>query len=337
MRRVALLLSVILLLSGCAGGKSKPADSASGSPTPGTASPEPSPSAPSPPLPADPIAASAIGQALLDGETDRLYDQMGEEMTKAVTREELGKIVPDFIKGIGKLEVKAHLSLNGGEYYGWMETGGTRTISAATDKDGKIISLQLSTAEAHPDTDQTFTKTAYRLPFEGEWYPFWAGENVLANYHYAVVSQRYANDLIVVKDGYSYQGDPKKNESYYAYGQKIFAPADGTVVHVVNDIADNEPVGAVTTDQAAGNVVVIDHGNGEFSYLAHLQKGSSRVKVGDRVKAGDWIGLCGNSGNSSEPHLHFQVSDKDDLFAGKSIRVQWANGLILRQGEPVSS
>ncbi|TGU70988.1 M23 family metallopeptidase, partial [Mesorhizobium sp. M00.F.Ca.ET.186.01.1.1] len=126
-------------------------------------------------------------------------------------------------------------------------------------------------------------------------------QDVLSNYHYAIPSQRYAYDIIKIKDGYSYSGDATKNESYYAFGQEILAPQDGTVVHVVSDIPDNVPVGTMNDKQPAGNVVVIDHGNGEFSYLAHLKQGSAKVKVGDRVKKGDLLGLCGNSGNSSEP------------------------------------
>ncbi|MBB6672162.1 M23 family metallopeptidase [Cohnella nanjingensis] len=340
MRRTAMLVALVMLLSGCAaGGGSKPsASSASGTAPSGTTAPETaSPETSAPPQTSDRIEGSAIGQALLDGETDRLYDQMSGEMQKAITREDFKKTVPDFVQGIKKLELQTKLPLNESEYYGWVEAGGERAVIAILDRAGTITSLQLTESKLHPETDNVFTKLAYRLPFEGEWYPFWAGEDVLSNYHYAVDSQRYASDLIVVKDGYSYRGDAKKNESYYAYGQKIKAAADGTVVHVVNDIVDNEPVGAVTTDQPAGNVVVIDHGNGEFSYLAHLRKGSVQVKVGDKVKAGDWIGLCGNSGNSSEPHLHFQVSDKADLFEGKSIRVKWEGDLKLHQGTPVKS
>jgi murein DD-endopeptidase MepM/ murein hydrolase activator NlpD len=62
--------------------------------------------------------------------------------------------------------------------------------------------------------------------------------------------------------------------------------------------------------QPKGNYVIIDHGNGEYSFLAHLKKGSMVVAVGDSLKSGQFIGLCGNSGNSSEPHLHYHLQNK---------------------------
>src|SRR5262249_51403325 len=148
-------------------------------------------------------------------------------------------------------------------------------------------------------------------------------------------SQRYAYDFVQTKDGYSYKGDPNTNESYYAFGQDIYATQDGTVVHAVNDIKDNKPLIETNEKDPYGNVVVIDHGNGEYSYLAHLKQGSVTVKVGDQVSKGDLVGLCGNSGNSSEPHLHYQVSDSTNSVNSKSIRVQWVDDLSPRQGEVI--
>lgn len=86
----------------------------------------------------------------------------------------------------------------------------------------------------------------------------------------------------------------------------------------------------------AGNEVVIDHG-GEYSVLAHMKKGSVKVKVGDKVKSGDEIGLLGNSGNSSEAHLHFQVSDGADLFKSRSININWKNRIAPVQGETITA
>lgn len=101
---------------------------------------------------------------------------------------------------------------------------------------------------------------------------------------------------------------------------------------IVNDVQDNKPVGTENTEQIAGNHVIIDHGNGEFSYYAHLQKGSVSVKAGDVVKAGDTLGKCGNSGNSSEPHLHFEVANSAELYTTKSLRVHWKDADDYEQG-----
>ena len=82
----------------------------------------------------------------------------------------------------------------------------------------------------------------------------------------------------------------------------------------------------------AGNYVMIDHGKKEYSLYAHLQPGSVRAHVGDQVKAGDVIGKLGSSGNSTEPHLHFQICDEPNplMSAGipmnfSNVTIQWAD------------
>ncbi|MNC48479.1 Murein DD-endopeptidase MepM [compost metagenome] len=82
-------------------------------------------------------------------------------------------------------------------------------------------------------------------------------------------------------------------------------------------------------------MVVIDHG-GEYSFLAHLKQGSVTVKKGDSVKTGDVIGKAGNSGNSSEPHLHYQVSDGADLFSSRSLNIRWKDNLQPLKGQTVA-
>jgi hypothetical protein len=77
-----------------------------------------------------------------------------------------------------------------------------------------------------------------------------------------------------------------------------------------------------------GNFVLIDHGQSEFAFYAHLKPGSVRVKTGDQVKAGDVIGKLGSSGNSTEPHLHFQLCNKPGL-GGSGIPVNFSNVTIL--------
>ena len=93
-----------------------------------------------------------------------------------------------------------------------------------------------------------------------------------------------------------------------------------------------DQVGEALREAAAG----IDQG-GEFSYLAHLKKGSVTVKPGDKVERGEIIGQIGNSGNSSEPHLHFQVSGGSNLFESEAINVQWNDGSQPVQGEIINA
>jgi hypothetical protein len=278
-----------------------------------------------------------IGQALLDGKYDAVYDQTSEAFKNNVTSAQFREAVVGFSEGVTSWKPNSQLPLNGADYNTWMDQSSKKGLIVSMDEEGIINGLQLKPLESFPESDHDQTQHAYELPFNGEWYVFWGGEDVLANYHYEHASQRYAYDIVQVQDGYSYHGDSTKNESYYAFGQEVLTPLGGKVVHVVNDLKDNEPVGVMNEEHPAGNLVVIDHGNGEYSFLAHLQEGSVTVKVGDEVSTGDLLGLCGNSGNSSEAHLHYQVSDNKDLFEGTSLRVQWEGGLKFRQGEAIHS
>jgi len=206
----------------------------------------------------------------------------------------------------------------------WSDPSETKGISL-TIHHGVIVYMVFQPLEQHA-SDQKLTSNSFRPPFEGDWFVFWGGTNVLQNYHYEHPSQRYAYDYIILKDGSSFSGDPLLNESYYAFGQKVLAPADGIVVAAESSIADNQPVSKMNTEQPAGNYIVIDHGHDEYSIIAHLKQDSVRVKPGEHVAAGQWIGDTGNSGNSSEAHIHFQISNHTDLFAGESIRIQFEDG-----------
>jgi hypothetical protein len=108
----------------------------------------------------------------------------------------------------------------------------------------------------------------------------------------------------------TFTGDRTKNESYLAWDQPILAVADGTVRQVVSDAPDIAP-GAlpegVAIGKLTGNLVTLDIGGGVYAQYAHLRQGSPTVKVGDTVKRGQVIGRLGNSGNTSEAHLHFQL------------------------------
>lgn len=182
------------------------------------------------------------------------------------------------------------------------------------------------------------TKTALRLPFEGEWRVFWGGRTLAQNQHAAVRAQRFAYDLARWQDGKTFSGDGKKCEDYFAFGQSIVSPGAGKVVAAVDGIADNVP-GTTDKEHLAGNHVVVDHGKNEFSFLAHLEQGSVLVKVGDEVKAGQKLGRCGNSGNTDQPHLHYHLANAADLVNADGLPAQFlsyvADGKPVERGEPV--
>jgi hypothetical protein len=137
-------------------------------------------------------------------------------------------------------------------------------------------------------------------------------------------SQRYAVDLIQVgSDGLAYRGDPSHNENWLCYGAELLAVADGVVVEVRDGIPENVPLEApavpMTLDTVAGNYVLLDLGNGRYGGYAHFIPGSIRVQPGDRVRRGDVLGLLGNSGQSSAPHLHFHVTNGPSFLGADGV------------------
>lgn len=282
------------------------------------------------------IPENEIAKTMEARDFERIYQGLTSSFRNGMSKDDFERTLKDFIPEKTSWQETSILNLNNSIYKTWSNSKQTKGFNVILNEKGEIVSLFLKPMERFPSTDEAFTKLTYSLPFKQDWFVFWGGENVLANYHYELALQRYAYDFIKMKDGYSYNGDPKKNESYYAFGQEILAPEAGKVVHVVNDILDNEPVGKLNEKDVLGNVVVIEHSNGEYSYLAHLKKNSVTVKVGDTVQKGDVIGLCGNSGNSSEPHLHFQLSDGKDFIDSSAIRIKWENNLHPVQNDTVT-
>ena len=155
-------------------------------------------------------------------------------------------------------------------------------------------------------------KTQIGLPFNEEWHVFWGGKNQSDNYHVVYENQMGAYDLVIFKDGKSYQDNGYKNEDYYAFGKEILAPCHAKVVKVIAGVQDNVP-GQMNRKDITGNTIILETQNKEYLLLAHLKAGSIVVKEGQNVERGDLLGLCGNSGNSSEPHLHLSLQNTVDM------------------------
>jgi len=131
----------------------------------------------------------------------------------------------------------------------------------------------------------------------------------------AHIAQRFAIDWVRLREeGRTFTGDPKDNKNYRCYGAEALAVADAIVAAVKDGIPENVPgptsrAVPITLETVGGNHVVLDLGQGRYAFYAHLQPGSLRVKAGDKVRRGQVVGLVGNSGNSTEPHLHFHITD----------------------------
>jgi hypothetical protein len=116
-------------------------------------------------------------------------------------------------------------------------------------------------------------------------------------------------------------GDQSLNTSYPTYGQPVLAVADAKVAAAVDRFADQMPNAGkpVTLEEADGNHVILDLGNGRFAFYAHLKPGTVAVKRGDKVQTGQIIAMTGNSGSSSGPHLHFQVMDRPSALVSNGL------------------
>lgn len=201
---------------------------------------------------------------------------------------------------------------------------------------------QLKTSKSTPLDAHNVQTNAYILPFKGNWFVYNGGISKCNSHSWGLISQRYAYDFIKIdNNGKSYIGSRKNVANYYCYNQDILAPADGVVVKVKNSLKDSRIFRFGITDKAVkdirGNYILIRHSFNEYSVLAHLKKGSITVKKGDAVKCGDLIAKCGNSGNSTEPHLHFQVQKGKSFYFSEGIKINFINYTLINSDNNIIS
>ena len=143
-------------------------------------------------------------------------------------------------------------------------------------------------------------------PLTEEWFVVQGGRAELVNYHYVTPAQRDAFDIVQVVDGRTHPPGSTDLDSYHIFGAPLLAPASGVVTSVVDGLAD-QPIGSSDYEHQAGNHLVLAISEGHYLMLAHLREGSINVEVGDRLTAGQVIAQVGNSGNTTEPHVHIQA------------------------------
>ncbi|MFI2210580.1 M23 family metallopeptidase [Streptomyces sp. NPDC020141] len=171
--------------------------------------------------------------------------------------------------------------------------------------------------------------------------------------------QTYAVDILAEPEGPDAPGRPafawlwpvvRRNRDFPSYGAPLLAVADATVVHASDGRRDhlsrNSPLmiaylllaESALRDMAGpaavfGNRIVLDLGDGVHAAYAHVQHGSLAVRAGDRVRAGQLLARCGNSGNSTEPHLHFQLMDGPDPDTARGLPFSWRGVGVPANGE----
>jgi len=194
------------------------------------------------------------------------------------------------------------------------------------------------------------------LPFAGRWLAMNSPARRVPSHGVDLLGQRYAIDFVGVDERHrdAFVADwrtlvaTEPPERFVAFGRPILAPADGVVVAAHDGEPDHEArrsqlalvpymlgqAGRLRKGPAAiaGNHVVVELRGGVFAALVHLRRGALRVAVGDAVVTGQQLGECGNSGNSTQPHVHVQLMDSADLAVARGVPVafrgyrEWVGG-----------
>jgi hypothetical protein len=189
--------------------------------------------------------------------------------------------------------------------------------------------------------------TRLALPFAGRWLTQNSPARRVPSHGTDLWGERYAIDFVAVdqrgrtadRSDWRTLFDTEPPERFFAFGRPILAPAGGAVVVAHDGEADHparrsqlalvpyalgqrerlrQGVAAI-----AGNHVVIALADGGFAALVHLRRGSLRVSVGDVVSTGQQLAACGNSGNSTQPHVHVQVMDRAEPSGARGIPMEF--------------
>lgn len=184
-------------------------------------------------------------------------------------------------------------------------------------------------------------------PVQGRWVVVNSPASKVPSHGIRSYGQTYAVDIVLpsppgTSPRIGWGVGMRRPERFPSFGEPVHAMAGGTVVAAASRQRDHRsretwPALAYLMVVEAffrelggtrfifGNHVIVDHGDGVHSVYAHLRRGSLRVGVGDRVSAGDHLGDVGNSGNSSEPHLHVQLMDRPVPSAAAGVPFRWSN------------
>ena len=182
-------------------------------------------------------------------------------------------------------------------------------------------------------------------PVVGRWQALNSPASAVPSHGVRAYGQAYAIDLVYDDSqaprpefGQTMMSNPNK---YPAFGQPVYAMIHGTVVRASDWRRDHRTrsnawgivymmmEGALRElggpGFVIGNHVVIRGDDGVFAVVAHLKRGSVAVSIGQRIGAGILVGYCGNSGNSSEPHVHAQLMDRSSFWTGQGIPMGFSN------------
>lgn len=169
----------------------------------------------------------------------------------------------------------------------------------------------------------------------GTFYVFQGGASLVINHHYAVSAQRYGLDILQLNrlGLRANKLNPKAVGDFTIYGAILYSPCDGVVIDALDQYPDLEP-GLTDPEHLLGNYLAIAKRDSDVVViLAHLKKGSVKVKKGDVIQKEQVLAKVGNSGNTTEPHLHIHSvlnHTGDFLFAAKGVPMKFKGRFLVR-------
>lgn len=285
-------------------------------------------------------AMSTFQKHYNDDNGQAVFDIMNTIMQQSISLKQTTIIINTYYSNFGKMESFEFKKKEGVvEVFLCHFEKGKHNIHIVADAEGKLSGLLFKPYEDGAGGKLDRNITQMRLPFKGEWFTFWGGDTKRQNYHMVFKPQQGAFDFIVLdKNDKSYERSGTRNEDYFAFGKPIYAVCDAVVYKVTTGVEDNRPT-LMNPAQALGNSVVLLTKNDEYIFYAHFQKESIKVKQGDVVKKGQYLGNCGNSGNSSEAHLHLHIQDGPNVLADTGARCFFdrvvVNGELQKDYSPV--
>lgn len=261
-----------------------------------------------------------------------IYSYFTKELKKKISKRELKKVMNSYLLFASNHDCYVAFGDSENGENVWLDKIGNYGILIQITK-GEISGLIFKSLYYFKEI---ISQLKYQLPFLDEWFVYWGGDNELYNYHYPFETQRYAYDFIKVDkaSGVSYANFGKQCSDYYAFNSEVCAPLNGIVVDTKSNIKDNK-LGKTNKKNPLGNYVIIKHNENEYSIIGHLKKNSIEVNIGDEITEKQIVGRCGNSGNSSEPHIHFQISNKPNLYSSQSLKINFENKQEPIKGETV--
>jgi len=215
-----------------------------------------------------------------------------------------------------------------------------RMVFSATSADGKTTDVTLENFSVPVSHEPVLT---LRPPFDGGTWLAGDGAANTTNHRRSIFAidghlyspERFAIDWLKVgPNGDSRHDGSSRNDNWWGWGEPVLAVADGEITEVVDDYPDNTPrvLPPVTLDNIGGNHVILKIAPNRYVTYAHLQHGSMKVHLHDRVHIGDTLALLGNSGNSTGAHLHMQVTDGNSLLQSEGVPFEFAGFTYLGTG-----